>query len=239
MKNKNILILVEGAKTDVRLMEKVINIFGINLSYNIVSYNTNIYTLYNHMFKNNTAYGCDLIETLIEHERDIEKIKILRNKYSHVILVFDLDPQDPQFTSDKIITMSEFFNESTENGKLYLNYPMVESFYHMKSIPDDEYANRMVSISAIKNYKQLVNIENRNKDYTKFAITKEEMITVISQNLQKVNTILNPILKFEYHPNLHSLLENQLYELSTHKQLFVLCTCIFFIVDYNKNLIIH
>ena len=56
--------------------------------------------------------------------------------YSDIILIFDFDPQDDLFTSKKIEEMLEYFKESSDMGKLYINYPMVESFYHMKTIPD-------------------------------------------------------------------------------------------------------
>ena len=44
MKRK-ILILVEGAKTDVNLMERLLSIYEFDFNYEIVSYCTNIYTL--------------------------------------------------------------------------------------------------------------------------------------------------------------------------------------------------
>ena len=41
--------------------------------------------------------------------------------------------------------MSCYFTESSEMGKLYLNYPMVEAFYHMKSIPDENYTSYLAT----------------------------------------------------------------------------------------------
>ena len=38
-----ILVLVEGAKTDVNLMEKLFSIYGISERHTIVSYNTNMH----------------------------------------------------------------------------------------------------------------------------------------------------------------------------------------------------
>lgn len=46
-----ILVLVEGAKADVKLMDHLLSVYGINQNHQIVSYNTNIYELYDHMFK--------------------------------------------------------------------------------------------------------------------------------------------------------------------------------------------
>ena len=32
-----------------------------------------------------------------------------------------------------------FFDNETEHGKLYINYPMIESFKHFKKIPDKDF----------------------------------------------------------------------------------------------------
>lgn len=43
--------------------------------------------------------------------------------------------------------MQRCFEDSTDMGKLYLNYPMIESYLHLKSIPDEEYINRKIPVS--------------------------------------------------------------------------------------------
>lgn len=53
-----ILVLVEGAKTDVKLMQKLFEVYGISERYEILSYNTNIYTLY-------STERCSATETLL------------------------------------------------------------------------------------------------------------------------------------------------------------------------------
>lgn len=45
-----ILVLVEGEKTDVQLLEHLLCVYGINKRHQIISYNTNIYALYDQMF---------------------------------------------------------------------------------------------------------------------------------------------------------------------------------------------
>ena len=133
-----ILILVEGAKTDLRLMKRLLHIYGIDEGHEVVSYNTNIYTLYKEMFSDGDPDSIDLLQLLKERETDSGRKEMFDAHYSDILLVFDLDPQDPNFSLDKILQMLQFFVESSDMGKLYLNYPMVESFYHMKSIPDEE-----------------------------------------------------------------------------------------------------
>ena len=143
-----ILVLVEGAKTDLRLMKKLLTLYGIEKNHEIISYNTNIYTLYNKMFKDMKPDEVDLLQLLKENEPNQEKREIFDERYSDVLLVFDLDPQDPQFSAEKIIEMLEYFKESSDMGKLYINYPMVEAFYHMRSIPDEDFYSYSVTLAA-------------------------------------------------------------------------------------------
>lgn len=242
-----ILVLVEGEKTDVVLMEKLFNIYDdIASSHQIVSYNTSIYVLYNKMFYDNVnkkylnPEDFDLLQILKERERDPEKKKLFDEHYSDILLIFDLDPQDPQYSADKIRRMSEYFVESSDMGKLYLNYPMVEAFYHMKSIPDDEYNLRYATIEELnaKKYKERVNIENRNRDYTKFAVDKAECNIVIRQNVDKAFWLCDSRNNAtQLVPDSGSILAVQLNSLENDNKLAVLCTCVFYIVEYNPRLI--
>ena len=168
-----------------------------------------------------------------------QKKKIFNERYSDILLVFDLDPQDNLFNRNKILKMLEYFHESSDMGKLYINYPMVESFYHMKSIPDNEYDSYKSSLSELKSgqYKQRVNRENRNHDHTKFATDRIECNMVIKQNLEKAYKLVGEIYDVISAPDDKKILIRQLAELEQHSSVFVLCTCIFYIVDYNPKLI--
>jgi hypothetical protein len=243
-KESRILVLVEGAKTDFRLMEHLLHIYGIDNSHRIVSYNTNIYVLYQEMFADGDPSSIDILQLLKEKEKDPFKKEILDARYSDIILIFDLDPQDPQFSNDKVLEMMGFFTESSDMGKLYVNYPMVEAFYHMKSIPDKKYNNYTVSLGELvqRTYKQRVNLENRNHDYSKFAVSREECNIVIQQNIDKawnISKMEKPHGEEISSPELVEVLRNQLSKLEEEKSISVLCTCIFYIVDYNPKFIIE
>lgn len=242
-KMSKILILVEGAKTDFRLMEHLLHIYGIDNNHELVSYNTNIYALYQEMFADGDPSSIDLLQLLKGREIDPDKKEIFEARYSDIILIFDLDPQDPQFSEYKIFNMMKFFTESSDMGKLYLNYPMVEAFYHMKSIPDEDYNNYIVSLDELSNrkYKQRVNLENRNHDYSKFAVSREECNKVIQQNIGKawkISEMVEVYGEVEYLvPESAEVLRKQLSKIRVEKILSVLCTCAFYIVDYNPKFI--
>jgi len=233
-----ILMLVEGAKTDVKLMTHLLEVYGIDNNHTIVSYNTNIYTLYNEMFADGDPESKDLLQVLKEHENDTAKKSIFDESYSDILLIFDLDPQDGQYSAKKIIEMAEYFVESSDMGKLYINYPMVEAFYHMKSIPDPDYCSYTVTIQELtaRSYKERVNRENRNHNYRKFAVDRSECSTVIQQNIEKSQMIVSAE-NDEIYPDMIEVLKKQTSMLSEEERLYVLCTCAFYIVDYNPNLL--
>ena len=236
-KQAKILMLVEGAKTDVKLMKHLLKVYGISDHHEIVSYRTNIYTLYQEMFYEKDPDAMDLQQVLIAREHDESKKAILAESYSDILLIFDLDPQDGSFSPDKILEMQNYFVESSDMGKLYLNYLMVEAFYHLKDIPDDEYYNRTATLQELlqHTYKSRVNRENRNHDYGKFALTKEECSVVIQQNLEKGRRLTGD--SDSGVPDLSNILSCQLHHLDVNDAVYVLCTCAYYIADYNPNLL--
>ena len=237
MGKSKILVIVEGAKTDFNLMTRLLSVYGISETHQIVSYNTNIYTLYNQLPDSYDEYdNIDLLQILKEREKDESKRALLNERYSDILLIFDLDPQAPDFATEKVIKMTSYFTESTNMGKLYLNYPMVESFYHMSDIPDEKYNEYVVALDDLKNkkYKQIVHNICRNGDYAKFASDKKECSIVIKQNLEKAKLMIN---NDENMPNSIDILNKQLDLLSSKKIISVLCTCVFYIAEYNSDLV--
>ena len=76
-KQAKILMLVEGTKTDVKLMKHLLKVYGISDHHEIVSYRTNIYTLCQEMFYEKDPDAMDLQQVLIAREPDESKKKIL------------------------------------------------------------------------------------------------------------------------------------------------------------------
>ncbi len=237
---RKILVLVEGARTDARLMEKLLAIYNIDVKYEIFSYGTNIYTLYGEMFAENDPSIVDLLQILKAREIVPSKKAIFDAVYSDILLIFDFDPHAPDFSSEKIRRIAEFFVESSDMGKLYLNYPMVEAFYHMSSIPDEQYNNCFATMEELQagTYKMRVNLENRNHDYTKFAADRIECNIVIRQNIDKARSIIHEEKVSEYLPGQAHILTAQLVLLIEERKVAVLSTCPFFIPDYNPKLIL-
>ena len=121
---------------------------------------------------------------------------------------------------------------------LYNDYPMVEAFYHMGNIPDSDYIERTATLDELRGhtYKQRVNLENRDHSYSKFAVTREECSTVIWQNIEKGWHIL-PDNPDGLLPNSIKMLNRQLDTLKGYEKIYVLCTYVFYIAEYNPKLL--
>lgn len=136
--------------------------------------------------------------------------------------------------------MVSYFTESSDMGKLYINYPMVESFYHMKEIPDPSYPACFVSMQELANkqYKARVNRESRNPDYRQFAKDKNECNIVIRQNIDKAWDLFDKRISEAVLPEMPEILQKQIELLEEKQTIAVLCTSAFYIVDYNPKLIL-
>lgn len=89
-----------------------------------------------------------------------------------------------------------------------------------------------------RKYKACVQAVNRNHDYTKFAVDRAECNMVIKQNIEKAfliteqNNIGTKVL-----PDEIEVLNKQLKKLKDDSELYVLCTCVFYIAEYNSGFI--
>ena len=142
-------------------------------------------------------------------------------------------------TFQEISRMANYFVESSDMGKLYINYPMVEAFYHMASIPDPNFNTYYATLDELLagTYKARVNKENRNHDYRKFATTKEECNIVIKQNISKARWLASGDSETDLLLSQAGILAAQLRSLKSDRRIAVLSTCAFFIPWYNPKLI--
>lgn len=238
MSKKRILAIVEGEKADYKLMQHLFDLF-YDQEYYVFPYRTNLYSLYNSFELNDKDdfEALDTIQVLKSMEVNIEKRKQLSEKFTDIILIFDFDPQDPNFSAEKIIKMKRIFNESTENGKLYINYPMVEAFKHLKNVQDENFINLQISYKDLvnKKYKTMVSNFSFQNDYKKYD--RIMCLNIFRLNVIKANSMLNnkmsmPVTASEYFCiDLDAILSKQCALLEDTGAFFVLCTCIFFFLD--------
>lgn len=213
-----ILFIFEGKNDEPRLYKTLKEIFHFELKEEeiIHYYCNNIFSLYDTL----KSYSEDVLddsvdlvnvlkEDAIKHKKantELDKIKY-SSEISEIFLFFDYDlrKQDEknkltiEEQNAKILELFNYFEngslDSERNGiKLYINYPMIESYrFFKKELPDEDFKNYTFDLLSEKSFKQIVSEESfyQNLKYLCFDIKKsgevkspndEERIKKIKQN---------------------------------------------------------
>ena len=134
MQNNNyIAFIVEGDDREPQIIENISKVFFSHHNFKIISLpaGKNIYMLWKKLKSDN--FETDIIEVVREiNDQSKDALKGLsRDDFSFVYLLFDYDPHqkntERNLTEDIIKQMLESFDNETENGKLYISYPMIEA----------------------------------------------------------------------------------------------------------------
>ena len=233
-----IIFIVEGEKMEPKIMNHILTVYGLDKRYEVISYKTNIYGLYKIMFSDGHPENWDLLQLMKSRAKADEKA-IFDYYYSDIVLVFDMEPQHPGFSVEKIREMASYFTESSDMGKLYINYPMVEAFYHMKSIPDKDFYSYEIDVTDVQvrgKYKDIVKKLCRCGSFDAFfnRIKNRAQCTVlIKQNIDKARLMTYGNIESKGVPAQNDILQAELKYWEQCGKIKVLCTCVFFIADYN------
>lgn len=144
-----ILFVFEG-KDDKTYFESIKRLFFLAKSDTFVcTYNSNIYSLYTKLKSHdalNEMLEVDTVSVLKEIllEKGDETLKAIReDEVSEIYLFFDYDFQEDSRTleenNNRLSELLDYFTDETGRGKLYINYPMVESLRYTKELPDNNY----------------------------------------------------------------------------------------------------
>ena len=138
--NKKILVVTEGVKDEPRVIKRLAEIYGLSSNVEIVTYGTNIHRMMHALEKEENLEDIDIQLLLCEVERmnseESSEIEKLYDSYTDKIFIFDLEYQDPYYDASKLLRFIEAMNDSTgDMGKLFINYPMWESYYFSDSEP--------------------------------------------------------------------------------------------------------
>lgn len=237
MKNRNILLLVEGEVAEVKAFERIGELFfDKNTQLRFFAYKSNIYSLYQKIIADEEFTST--IGILKEIATTKEDRKILNLKFSEIYLIFDFDPQEPAYSDKKIKDLVALFNNETEFGKLYVNYPMMESMRDHHNFDINDFLYRTVQLEGLssegyKDYIKKHGYQRAISNLTEKHFKKMSKINIIKTNYMICNKMNFPALdEFVYVTNQNNILDIQIKEKNTKNLFFVLNTCMFFLVDY-------
>lgn len=235
------LFICEGAKTEKKFCNLIIDKYFIknNKEKEYVAFGTNIYGLYDEMSQDQGLDVVELIKEKAKQKKDMYNYsKLEKGGFSEIYLIFDFDFQAPQYDDKKIKAMLDFFDNETEHGKLYINYPMIESFKHFKSIPDYDYNNYTVTKSECLTYKKYIDSISKIIHFN--DVDANTLGIIIKQNLDKSYLLTNNSKK-DYQTYMEKLSQNnilhyQVKNLCDNGFIYVINTSVFWGIDYfGKN----
>ena len=237
---RNILFIVEGQSDEPRFISKLFDVC-FNDEFVTYSYNTNIHVLAKHIEEDYPDFDdgyTDIQGILRSYENDEDKIEILKKSYTDIYLIFDFEPQDRSPRFDTIKRMLAYYDDSSNQGKLFINYPMMQSYKHFAKLPDPGFNELKVSISECKDYKKIVGDISKYADIN--AYDYRVFVSLAVHHIRKANYILTGVYDCpttEEYLSWQSIgiFDKQLDLVNRSLFIYVLNTCIFILVDYRPN----
>lgn len=141
-----ILFVFEGQVSEPIVFDSLAKLYLTSEEVCTVCCKYDLPTLYSKLKKHD--YDIFRVLPFKDNGIDIPEDTRLDTLFSQIFLFFDYDFQNRMGVkklNDIIYEMLEYFSDETDNGKLYINYPMVESLKYTKEMPDPNYNSYVTS----------------------------------------------------------------------------------------------
>ena len=244
------LFIFEGLRAESKYVESLEqNFLGKQISVKCI-FDAEIYQLYEQLKKD--AFSIDMVELL--KERNTINAEILkdytRDSFAYIYLFFDYDAHSTLANDNKIVEMLKYFDNETENGLLYISFPMLEAIRHYQDLASFRdltvkckrtnciYKSNCVDAETCMNephYKTVSASGCRPQLNNIHKYTREVWQELIQANIFKMNYLVNDIYAF---PNKtetqESIFDKQLEKHINHKcpKVAVLSALPIYVLDY-------
>lgn len=251
-KTAKALVIVEGERLEPKFFKQFTKVFGIDMEVYIVG--ANIYDLYNQL--KDYDFNCDIKDLLPDVGNRVEGMEeILQQKFAYTYLVFDFDAHhreigEKELDIDTVVhnnivklrEMANFFTNETDPGigRLYINYPMMESYRDCSAFFDETYCDNAVAIEDIPDYKKIAGRKSMASVHIG-KYTRENFSDLTKMNIYKLHklskNIWGTITYGDYMElsKVANILDCQLQKVSTERKVDVLNTALFIVLDYFGN----
>ena len=200
MSSAKVLIVLEGEKPEENTLARLQRAFPeelSDLSEDLVEYvySSHIYGLYNKL-KEDDGFS-DVIEVLKElYPEDDALQNTNREDISQVYLFFDLDihKQPIEKSCDQLNELVQFFDNETENGKLFLSYPMAEAINICdveKGLMSDDRKLFCIDKCVNNGFKHFADDLNRDSKTICRANCRENWLIISKANYEKAKWLMH------------------------------------------------
>lgn len=191
-----ILFIFEGASYEPPLYEGIKSLFFPRSNDQIIcSFCSSIYTFYKRLKEDFDGFA-DVVDVLkielIKTDPGNELFNYKSSDFESIYLFFDYDfyRGNLDLKNAQVRELLAFFNEETENGRLFISYPMVESIQYTKELPDKDFhqysVKREDSIGEVFKKKARQFCFYRGYAFLKDA---ENWKHIVKQNVVKANDL--------------------------------------------------
>ena len=207
-----ILFVFEGKRREPDIFRTLEYLFFPKGQTIVCSFGNNIYELYRQLKA--LGGGGDIVSILREKYENSPDSPFSpdtkSSDFSEIFLFFDYDFQNRNLTMEQmnrqISEMLDLFNDETDNGQLYINYPMIEAIRYTKELPDSHFSDYCVSrtdchdkgfkdlaqqFSAYGSLDFIVLDFRKAPSEKKVSIVKQNWALLERQNVVKANWICN------------------------------------------------
>ncbi|MBR4353038.1 MAG: hypothetical protein IKQ01_08230 [Bacteroidales bacterium] len=207
-----ILFVFEGTRREPDIFRTLEYLFFPKGQTIVCSFGNNIYELYRQLKA--LDGGGDIVSILREKYNDNPENpfspETKSSDFSEIFLFFDYDFQNSNLSleqmNQQISEMLDLFNDETDNGLLYINYPMLEAIRYTKTLPDPHYAEYTVSridchekgfkdlaeqFTDYHSFDFIVLDFRRTPAEIKVSTTKRNWALLETQNVIKANKLCN------------------------------------------------
>lgn len=251
-KTAKALVIVEGERLEPKFFKQYTKVFGIDMEAYIVG--ANIYDLYNQL--KDYDFNCDIKDLLPNVGNRVEGMEeILQQKFAYTYLVFDFDAHhreigEKELDIDTVIQnnlaklseMAKFFTNETDPGigRLYINYPMMESYRDCSSFFDESYRDNTIAIADIPGYKRIAG-QKKLASVHIGKYTRENFSDLTKMNIYKLHKLSRNFwgaVTYRDYIELseaEKILDCQIQKVNQEKIIDVLNTALFIVLDYFGN----
>ena len=202
MSSAKVLFVLEGEQPEGNIVARLQKAFPeelADLSSDLVKivFSSNIYSLYGKL-KDDDGF-LDVVEVIKEqHKEDKELQDLDRESVSQVFLFFDLDihglAQPIEQSCEQLDELLNFFDNETENGKLFLSYPMVEVVNicdRSNGLMSDDRKLFKICDCEGNGFKHFVNNLNRDSKTICRANCRENWLIICKANYEKAKWLMH------------------------------------------------
>lgn len=242
-----VLFVFEGKKPEYRLFEAVDEHFlHIGSEKIVATFHTNFYMLYKQLSEDDDFITLNVLKEWLNSKNDHTLDVFSPNDFSEIYLFFDYDLHAAtgylELTKAKanqqVEKMLRFFNDEYEHGKLFVSYPMIDSYRYTKEMPDPNFHSYTYPIADFANFKGNDLSEYNLDQFTTARVSQENWKESIKQHVSKANFLCTD--DYSIPSSKDTIAQQKIFDaekdkyIDLHDEVSVLCGLPLFVFDYLR-----